>query len=181
MKAILQLAFILLCLNCHSQTQKMTSFGAKAGYNNSNISGKDSNGDELGYLGNEIYVGLFSDFQLFQKVNFQAELIYSYTEDYNFLEVPLNIKYQLYKKLYVFAGPKLDFILDNDEDVSEDNYEFRNFGVSADFGVQYYFIEKFFAELRYSIGFEEQLKRDIQLDINNATRNTFRIGLGYKF
>jgi hypothetical protein len=179
MTKLVYLVFICVSLHGIAQGVKETNFGVKLGYNNSNISGKDSNGEATGYFGNELYLGLFVDKQLTNKTSLQLELIYSFTEDYNFLEIPLNIKYKVYRKLYLFAGPKFDFILDND--ISEANYEYRNFGVSADLGVQYLIAMDFFAEVRYSIGFEEQLKRDIQLDINNATRNTFRIGIGYRF
>ncbi len=181
MKILFTLLVTTISFNADSQTDKPTYFGAKLGYNNSNISGKDSNGDAAGYLGNEFYVGFFIESQLKKKISLQTELIYSFTEDYNFLEVPLNIRYTIYETFWIFAGPKFDFLLDNDEDIDEANYEFRNFGVSLDLGVQYHLSAKLFVEVRYSVGLVEQLKRDIQLDINNATRNTFRIGIGYKF
>lgn len=181
MKTIVLSIFIASSLISFSQNNDTINLGAKVGYNNSNMSGRDSNGDKNGYLGNEIYVGVFSNFLMNKHFHFQIELIYSYTEDYNFLELPINLNYCLSDKFYLFAGPKFDFILDNDENAFESNYKFRNFGVSADFGIRYYLIDSFFIETRYSVGFVAQLKRDIQLDINNATRNTFRIGLGYVF
>lgn len=180
MKSIFTAAIILFSFNMYSQTAKPTYFGAKFGYNNSNMSGKDSNGEASGYLGNEFYVGFFTDTQVKPKFHLQTELIYSFTEDYNFVEIPITIKYNIYKKIQIFIGPKLDFLLDNDEDTSESNYIYRNFGYSVDFGAQYPISNRFFAEVRYSFGFTEQLTRDIQLDINDATRNTFRIGVGYK-
>jgi hypothetical protein len=148
------------------------------------MSGKDSNGKASGYLGTEFYLGLFADTQLKEKLSLQIEIIYSFTEDYNFIEVPIIIKYDVYKKLNVFLGSKLDFLLEDDNDNDKDEapyYLFKNFGVSADFGAQYPISNRIFAEVRYSIGFTKQLTRDIQLDINNATRNTFRIGIGYIF
>jgi hypothetical protein len=166
----------------HSQTAKPTYMGLKIGYNNSNMSGKDSNGEASGLLGNEFYLSLFKDTQLKEQLSLQTELLFSFTSDYHFIEIPITMKFKIYKKLDVFLGPKLDFLLDNDNDRNEAPYYlFRNFGVSADFGIQYPLSDHFFAEMRYSIGFTEQLTRDVQLDINNATRNTFRIGVGYKF
>ncbi|WP_179349303.1 outer membrane beta-barrel protein [Winogradskyella pacifica] len=181
MKYLFIFIFILFSNKVYLQTAKPTFFGAKIGYNNSNISGETTDGEKSGYLGNEFYIGLFTETQLTTKINLQTELIYSFTEDYSFLEVPITIKYNVYKKLQVFLGPKLDFLLDNDDDVFESNYKFKNFGISADFGAQYPISKRFFAEARYSIGFTEQLTQDIQLDINNAKRNTFRIGVGYRF
>lgn len=144
--------------------------------------GKDADGEASGLLGNEFYVSFFKDTQLKEKLSLQTELLFSFTSDYHFIEIPITVKYNIYRKIDVFLGPRLDFLLDDDNDVDEaSSYLFKNFGISADFGVQYPINKRFFAEIRYSIGFTEQLTRDIQLDINNATRNTFRIGIGYRF
>ena len=160
-----------------SQIKDNTKIGLKVGYNNSIINGVESGGDKTGYVGNELYFGAFVSRIINEKVNLQLELIYSYTEDYNFLELPLNVKYQLYNKWNLFIGPKIDFIVDEKE---SEYYKFNKLGISGDLGLQYSFTTQFFIETRYSKSFSEQIT-DFQLDINRGKRNTFRIGIGYRF
>ena len=156
-----------------------TKFGFKGGLNHSIINGKDSMGAKTGYIGTELYGGFFSDSRLGQKWNFENELLFSWTDDYHLIEIPLHLKYNFTEKWAVFAGPKLDFIVDDDNDPWED-YQFRNFGVSADAGIQFNISNRFFAETRYSKSFTSQITSP-SFDINDGKRNTFRIGAGIKF
>ncbi len=55
----------------------------------------------------------------------------------------MHLKYRFFKKWAVFAGPKLDFILDNDNDSFEaTNYRFKNFGLSGEIGFNTILVEK---------------------------------------
>lgn len=166
---------------CFSQNSKKTDFGIKGGVNLSHIVGIDSDGELTGYVGTELYVSLFSDSKLTERWSIENEILFSYTDDYHFIEIPVHTKYNLFKKWYVFLGPKLDFILDNDNDYFERHiYRFKNFGISIESGIQYHLSKRGFVELRYSKGLTQQIN-NLVLDINNAKRNTLRIGIGIKF
>ena len=81
----------------------------------------------------------------------------------------------------MFLGPKLDILVDNLASDLDNSYnKFKTLGISADMGVQFEIYRRFFAETRYSYGFTEQVN-DYFLDINNGKRNTFRVGIGYRF
>ena len=175
---------LLLCLllasffSLNAQTDNKTTFGFKGGYNKSIVDGKEPDGTETGYIGYELYGGFFADTQLSQHWNIENEILFSYTDDYHFIEIPLHMKCRIMEKWFVMAGPKLDFIADDDNE--EPGYRFKNFGVSGELGIQYHFTKRFFAETRYSRSFTAQVD-DLQLDIYGGKRHTFRIGLGIKF
>lgn len=181
MKKKILLTFILLSFfNLYAQKENKTTFGFKGGYNNSIVEGTELDGTKTGYSGIELYGSFFADTELNPKWNLENEILFSYTDDYHFLEIPVHLKYKLYEKWNVFLGPKLDFILDNDNDDFESGYRFKNFGVSGELGVQYNFSKRFFAETRYSRSFTSQID-DLVLEIYNGKRHTFRIGLGIRF
>lgn len=157
-----------------------TRFGFKGGYNRSDVVGRETDGDKTGYIGGELYGGFFAETVVSKRINIGTELLFSWTDDYHFIELPVHLKYTFAGKWNIFAGPKLDFLIDNDSDQAESNYRFKNFGISADLGVQYNITRRFFAEIRHSRSFTAQVT-DMVLDINNGKRNTWRIGLGIRF
>lgn len=178
-----QLFLFLLFLNfltLTAQHVKSTTFGFKGGMNNSIVNGKEPDGSDTGYVGIELYASLFSDTELSAQWNLENELLFSWTDDYHFVEIPVHLKYRATTKWSFLAGPKLDIIADNDNDGFEAGYQFQNFGVSGEIGVQYNFTKKIFAETRYSKSFTAQID-DLALDIFGGKRNTFRIGLGIRF
>lgn len=155
-------------------------FGFKVGYNKSRVRGYDSNGNKTGFIGDELYGGFFIDAHLNNKINLGGEALFSWTDEYHFIEVPLHLRYKLTTKWNVFAGPKFDYILETANSFAGIGYQFKNFGVSGELGMQYNITNSFFAETRYARSFTEQVT-DFLLDINKGKRNTFRIGLGIKF
>ena len=181
MKKLIVFGIILLnYFYVNAQTDKKTTFGFKGGYNKSIVDGKEPDGTDTGYIGYELYGSFFADTELNNKWNLENEILFSYTDDYHFIEIPVHLKYRIEKKWFILLGPKLDFIADNDNDGFEGGYRFKNFGVSGEIGVQYSFTKRFFAETRYSRSFTSQID-DLALDIYGGKRHTFRIGLGLRF
>jgi hypothetical protein len=178
MRYVLTLILFVGCFHIYAQNEKSTLFGLKVGYNRSVVDGVEPDGSKTGFIGNEVYASLFADSKLGEKWNFENELLFSFTDEYAFLEIPLHFKYYFLEKANLFLGPKFDIIL-NDEDVLT-GYNFRTFGGSIDIGAQYELLERFLVEMRYSYGLVEQID-DMFLDIYNGTRNTFRIGIGMQF
>ena len=181
MKLHLLFAFIILTIcKTNAQNEKKTIFVFKGGYNKSIVDAKELDGTESGYIGYELYGGFFADTELNKNFNLENELLFSYTDDYHFIEIPIHLKYRIKRKWFIMLGPKLDFIADNDNDDFEAGYRFKNFGVSGELGIQYHFSKRFFAETRYSRSFTSQID-DLALDFYGGKRHTFRIGLGIKF
>lgn len=157
-----------------------TRFGFKGGFNRSDVEGRQTDGEKTGYIGGELYGGFFSETAVGEKIDIGSELLFSWTDDYHFIELPVHLAFTFARNWSVFAGPKLDFLVDNDNNSFESNYRFKKFGVSADMGIQYNIFRSFFAEIRHSRSFTPQVT-DLALDINNGKRHTYRIGLGIRF
>lgn len=131
------LAFFVLLfsvLMVSGQHKNFTSFGVKAGINRSIVNGLEPDGTKTGFIGLELYAAFFADTELTTRWRFENEILYSFTDDYHFIEVPLHVKYSfIKKKIFAFLGPKHDMIVSNDDEI----YDFNNFGISIDIGVQY--------------------------------------------
>lgn len=152
-------------------TKGKTTFGVKVGLNQSYIS-VQNNTD--GYQGLEAYGGFFAETRLSKKWSFQNELLFSFTDDYHFIEVPVLLKYHINDKFSIFAGPKLDFLI-NEQSVGE---RLNPFGVSLELGAQYNFSKRFFVEVRYGYGLTEQINIE---NFYSGARRTLRLGIGFKF
>jgi hypothetical protein len=156
--------------------KKLTPFGLKTGLNRSVINGKELDGTATGFVGVELYASFFVDNELNKKWRLENEILFSFTDDYHFIEIPIRLKYQVYKRTLLTVGPKLDFVLNNDDEI----YDFNNFGVSIEMGMQYELTKRIISEFRYSVGLLPQVN-DFALDIYDGKRNTLRLGLGYRF
>lgn len=170
--------FVLLfsTLLVSGQHKNYTSFGVKAGINRSIVNGHEPDGTKTGFIGLELYAALFAETELSTIWRFENEILYSFTDDYHFIEIPLHVKYYIIKKTFVFLGPKLDLIVSNDDEI----YDFNSFGVSIDLGVQYELTPRILSEIRCSKGLNKQIN-DFALDIYNGRRNTIRLGVGFRF
>lgn len=147
-----------------------TTFGFKGGFNQSYVSTEFNNG----YEGLEAYGGLFLDNQLSKNWSVQNELLVSFTDSYIFIEVPILAKYNLNSRWSFFAGPKLDFLVN--EPLAGENL--NPLGLSAAIGTQYNIGKRFFLEARYSYGLTRQIDVD---DFIKGDRRTLRLGAGIKF
>ena len=159
-----------------AQREHSTYFGFKGGLNRSVINGHELNGTSTGYIGIEMYASLFADSRLNDRWRIENEILFSFTDEYFFIEIPLHLKYQVFKKTFILAGPKLDMIVNPDDEM----YDFNNFGVSVDLGTQYEITKRFFVEFRYSQGLMKHVD-DYGLDIYDGKRNTLRLGIGIRF
>lgn len=159
------------------QFQKIT-FGFKGGINISRIHATDIDGSRSGYAGAELYGGFFADTRMSTKLNLGTELIFSYTDSYHFIELPVHLKYNIKEKWNLMAGLKLDYIADGMSDFNYDN--FKRVGISGEIGSQYQINQLFFAEVRYAHGFTPQINSQ-GFGFYNGYRNTFRLGLGINF
>lgn len=152
------------------------SFGFKGGMNSSRINATEINGSKSGYIGTELYAGFFADTRMTEKLNMGTELIFSFTDSYHFIEVPLHFKFNIREKWNLMAGPKLEYIADYMDDFDY----FKRVGISAEIGSQYQLNPVFFAEARYAYGFTPQINSP-GFGFYDGKRNTFRLGLGINF
>ena len=160
-----------------AQEQRI-NLGFKGGLNKSRINATEADGSKSGYVGLELYGGLFANTHMTSKLDLGTELLFSFTESFHFIELPLHLKYNIKEKWNVMAGPKLDFIADGTWDYETD--KFKRFGVSAEIGSQYQLNQLFFAEVRYAYGLTRQIKSQ-WMSFYDGQRNTLRLGLGINF
>lgn len=176
----LSVLFLLIVNLLFSQKYPLR-FGIKGGWNYSNVDAIDSEGKPSGYRSDiidELYGGLAVEKQLTEKSFIQSGLLISYTGAITFLEMPIFYKYNFYKKLSVFGGPKLDYI--PDEQYNWSYYFKKRFGLSANIGIDYQISKKLSAEAYYSRGLVKQYDQPV-LDYYDSKRNVFRIGITYFF
>ncbi|MEO9502534.1 hypothetical protein [Nonlabens ulvanivorans] len=158
-----------------SEIKGSSRFGYKMGVNFSDITAIDSNtGGLSGFVGTELYGGLFIDTKISNKWNLQNEATFSFTDENMFLEIPILFKRQVGRNFWAFAGPKAQIVVNESLEID------RNFGAGLDFGFQYDLPKDFFIEARYGIGLSRQIS-DFQLGFEGGKRNVLRVGVGIKF
>lgn len=136
-----------------------TEFGVKGGLNITFF--KVTEGDfgtnpdtEIGYYG-----GVFVDFKIDNGFHFQPELLYKGVGDYEFINAPLYLKYDIKNNFHILIGPSLNYFPD---------FINRRFKVRADLSLDYDFLSKLSVHMKYTLGFEE------------LSPNILFLGLGYR-
>ncbi|SIT08795.1 Outer membrane protein beta-barrel domain-containing protein [Chryseobacterium piscicola] len=178
-KKLLNALFLLLSIFAFSQDYHL-KFGVKAGWNYSNVNAIDDKGEPSGYLSNggELYGGIVLEKQISEKAYIQSGFIASYTDAITFIELPVLYKYNFYKNFSVIAGPKINYIPD-DETSQPYNFK-RRFGISVDLGIDFKISNHFTAEGIFSKGLTEQYD-DLILTYYDARRDVYRLGIIYYF
>ena len=174
----LNVLFLFLAIVAYSQKHPVR-YGIKAGWNYSNVNAIDENGEPSGYKSDiidEAYAGLTLEKQIFDKSFLQVSPTVSYTESVTFIELPVYYKYAFHKRFSLIAGPKINYI--PDEQYNNSYYFHRRFGLSGDIGLHYKITEHFTLEGSFSKGFTKQFDQLI-LTYYQARRDVYRIGLIY--
>ncbi len=164
-----------------------TKFGLKAGLNISNFTGDvEGNSFKPG-----IQAGAFVEIKTSDKMAIQPELMYSslggvkfdyVTLNFDYLVLPVMVKYFATEKFTLEAGPQIGFLLSAKAKTDEGSEDVKSGFNSTDFGVNlgagYDVSEKVNLSLRYTAGLSNILKdagNDKGMNINIA------IALGFKF
>ncbi|MGI9650887.1 hypothetical protein [Chryseobacterium sp. RLHN22] len=176
----LNVLFLLFSLSFFSQTTNLR-VGIKAGWNYSNVSAVDENGEKSGYISgiiDEVYGAVVFEKQISMSTYLQVAPTISFTDAVTFIELPIYYKYNFYKDLSLLVGPKINYIPDEQ---NNNFYYFRNrFGFSADIGVEYKLSKRFNIEGTFSKGFTKQFDQ-LALTYYGARRDVYRVGLTYYF
>lgn len=154
---IFLIVFFIFCL--FSQGQSHSSFGIKGGLNFTFFKVSESsfgfNQDaEVGYYG-----GLFIDFEIDEVLSIQPEVLYIGLKDFQFINAPIYVKYEMANNLDVMVGPSINYFFD---------FFSNKLKIRADLSTAYNITPKFDVHLKYTIGFQE------------ITPNGLFMGLGYK-
>ena len=177
-------------------------FGVKAGLNLANLT------DELkGKMKPSFYVGVFGEIQATEFTRFQPEIIYSRQGSfdkgtingvatkvwikYDYLNIPLIIKLNVYKNLCLEVGPQLGFLIDANIKVKAEGVssevgvasECVTFDFSVAMGLSYMFTRNIGVSARYNLGITGTAKMYGYYgnSDNYAKNRVLQIGMMYKF
>lgn len=150
---------ILLVFGLKSYAQPSAYFGIKGGLNLTffNVAENDFGTyteSETGY-----YAGAFVDVEINNSFSLQPELLFIGLGDFNFLNAPIYVKYEVANNFDVLVGPSLNYFFD---------FFVGKLKVRADIAAAYHIIPALDVHMKYTLGFEE------------ISPNGLFFGLGYR-
>ncbi|MCT4628612.1 porin family protein [Winogradskyella sp.] len=152
---------LVLLLACFFASSNINSqeFGVKGGLNITFFKATEDNfgtnpSEEIGYYG-----GVFVDIEFKDKLHLQPELLFIRIRDFQFLNAPIYLEYDINNKAHVLVGPSLNYFFD---------FFSNKFKVRVDLGFSYDLTQDFSIHMKYTLGFEE------------LSPNIIFLGVGYK-
>ena len=206
--AFLLVLFVLVTITINAQ-----KFGVKAGLNLANISNISNNEDVRTEMRLGFQIGGIVEFEISDKLSFQPELLYSVqggkysyevmgiktsgTEELNYINVPVMLKYYVIRNLSVLAGPQMGLLVSAKHNYAisgaeaglgingseEDNIkdEIKSMDLGLNFGVGYKYNRNLFFDARYNLGFSDVVKKREDGDSEKSTNSVFSLTIGYAF
>lgn len=160
-----------------------TKFGAKGGFNMSNLSGADNASTLIG-----IHLGGFAELKLSDKFAVQPELLFSMQGagfdggdlKMNYINIPVMAKYFVTNNISIEAGPQIGFLMAAKADGTDvkEGYNSTDFGLN--FGGSYYIDENMFLTARYGFGLSE-VEKDLATGVDGSSNSVIQLSFGYKF
>ncbi|WP_406683827.1 PorT family protein [Seonamhaeicola sp. MEBiC1930] len=151
---------ILLFLGCFSiNGQSKTYFGVKGGLNLTFFKVSESNfgfipGSDAGY-----YTGAFCNIKIDETYSVQPEVLYILLNDFEFLNVPFYVKYEMAHGLNILIGPSINYFFD---------FFSNKLKIRADLSTSYNITKNLDFHVKYALGFKE------------LTPNSLFLGIGYR-
>lgn len=144
---------------CFQSIKAQTEFGIKGGVNITFFNVTEGGFGTKAETDTGFYGGFFADFKIDNKLHIQPELLYKGVGDFEFLNAPIYLKYDIYNNFHVLLGPSLNYFFD---------FFSNKFKVRADLSLDYDLSHKLSVHTKYTLGFEE------------LSPNIIFIGLGFK-
>lgn len=141
------LALIFIAITFASKAQDLKNrVGVKGGINKTFFK---IDRQELGsYVTSEtgFYGGVFVEFPIDEFLTIQPEALYISVGDFNFLNVPLYAKYEVANKLYLMAGPSVNYFFD---------FFTNKVKIGADISSSYNITNSLDAHVKFALGIDE--------------------------
>lgn len=133
----------------------------------------------------ELYGGILIKNPLFHKNSLETGLIYSYVRTpyfkrCHFIEIPVKYSYSIIPRIHIYTGVTLSILYNAHVEDLNNDYELQMFGLYGMLGGEYYFTKKWFVDVSYTLGLSSQFE-DFAHKQGKATRDYFRLGIGYVF
>lgn len=150
---------LALVIGVSGTVKAQTNFGIKGGtslaiFNQDNGVFGENPDIEIGYFG-----GVFVDVVIDKGFHIQPELVYKGIGDFEFLNLPIYLKYDVDYNFHILAGPSMNYFF---------NFFNNKFRIRADISLAYDITDDLDINLKYTIGFEE------------ISPNILFLGLGYR-
>src|SRR5690606_28394224 len=151
-----------------SKREEGIKLGFKSGLNVSNFMSSDIEEDMA--FRTSIHIGFLAEVIISDKASFQPELLYSgqgyvgeeTKKKFNYINVPLLLKYYVADNISIEAGPQVGFLINSIERGNNGNTDFEDQNV-VDFGVNiglgYEFPSGIFFQGRYNLGLDRKSTR----------------------
>lgn len=159
MKNLIKCLLILSIISSSFGIQAQTEFGVKGGLNFTFFKVVESNFGENTDVQTGFYVGAFADFEVENDFHLQPEILFISLGDFNFLNAPIYLKYNIDKRFNILVGPSINYFFD---------FFNAKLKIRADLGFAYNFTPNVDLHMKYTIGFQE------------ITPNGLFLGLGYR-
>jgi hypothetical protein len=157
MNKFLLTIFCLIFYLSYSQAQ--TDFGVKGGVNITFFKVDEINFGEYPDAEIGFYGGFFADFEIDANLHIQPELLYIGISDFQFLNAPVYLNYNVNNQFHILIGPSLNYFFD---------FFSNKFKVRADISLAYDLSSNLDLHMKYTLGFEE------------LSPNVMLLGLGYR-
>lgn len=126
---------------------------------------RENNIHKIGY-----YLGLcYDNIAISEKIKIQPEMRFVFVKDFNQLQIPITLNYEILKKFNLQTAPNFGFLLNNTENLNSLNF-------AIDFGASYAVLPNLLFEIRYNWG-QTNLSKN---ETNTLKINNLQIGLVYK-
>lgn len=137
---------VLLLLGACTFTNAQKQFGVKGGasltfFNENQQQFGESPQTELGYFG-----GIFLDIPIDDNFHIQPELLYKGVGEFQFINAPIYVEYDVAEHISLLVGPSLNYFFD---------FFINKFKIRADVSAAYHFTENVEFNLKYTLGLEE--------------------------
>ncbi|TBN06787.1 hypothetical protein EYD45_02565 [Hyunsoonleella flava] len=160
MKNVIHLLLLLLVVSVsNTEAQSENAFGIKGGANFTFFKVAEDSFGTNPETATGFYLGGFADFEVDQSFSIQPEVLYIVLNDFNFINAPIYMKYEVGHNFHFLVGPSLNYFFD---------FFTNKFKVRGDIATSYQLSNSLDIHIKYTLGFQE------------ITPNGLFFGLGMK-
>jgi len=188
-RSMKKLALVILAGISFATAKAQFQFGAKGGLNFSTITGSDA-GDVSTRV--NVNLGVYARLPLAEKISLQPELVYSNqgasgnsgSIAYNYLKIPILLRYYAGSGFSIFTGPQIGFLMGAHYKSNGNSLNVKDLYNSGDFawavGLGYKIPStKLGIDARYNFGIANIEDRDKTRSTGSIRNNVFQLGVTY--
>ena len=141
---LISLSFITFSMVNAQNTEER--FGIKGGLNITFFNVEENGLGTFATSETGFYGGVFMEFPIDDFLAIQPEVLYISVGDFNFLNVPIYAKYEVANKLYLLAGPSVNYFFD---------FFANKLKIGADISSSYNISQQLDVHVKFALGLQE--------------------------